>query len=320
MEDANIMITPANMAVYKDRREHIGANYFVIMLFGSLGVHRFCFGRPFTGSALAALTVFYVVSSITGMTESSTTLAAIGTVSGYALSIWLFIDFILLGGWITDSNDRLFDELCEGFGSEAVTVVDQQIGKPVFALNFIARPDGDFRHQIAQKQAALAADLPAGVFTCPLDSLHLTVAPIIWARGTYDFDVQQWWASNAEAATNELARLAGDSSAFKLTSAELEVHPGAIVLRLNPSSGLNALRQAINASPEFKDIIVETINFTHVTLFRFEEIMPISDLAKVVERHAVPRTNWAIDELILCQEEVYPSLQYTDITSIRLAG
>lgn len=319
MEDANITITPANMAVYKERRESIDANYFVIMLFGFIGLHRFSYGRPFTGSALAALSVLYLATTIMGITESSTALVTIGTVSGYALSIWLFIDFLLLGGWIMERNDQLFDELCEGAGSEPMTVVDQQIGQPTFALNFIARPAGGFLDQIAQKQDALAADLPAGVFACPLDSLHLTVAPIIWARGTYDFDVRQWWASNAEVAIEDLTRLTSDSMAFKLTCAGLEVHPGAIVVRFNPSPVLNALRDRTNGSPMFKDIIVETIDFTHVTLFRFEKTLPMSDLAKVVEGHAVPQTDWVINDLVLCEEEIYPSLQCKDIARFDLA-
>jgi hypothetical protein len=202
---------------------------------------------------------------------------------------------------------------------EELTVVDHQIGQSTFALNFIARPAGDFRQQIAAMQSALAADLPEGVFTCPVDSLHLTIAPIIWARGTYDFDVRQWSESNAEAAIDELSRLASDSSAFNLRCAALEVHAGAIVIRFEPSPVLDALRDTVNGSPMFKDVIVETIDFTHVTLFRFEDVMPLSDLAKVVVRHAVPQMDWAVDDLVLCQEEIYPSLQVTDITCIRLA-
>jgi len=201
---------------------------------------------------------------------------------------------------------------------EELTVVDHQIGQSTFALNFIARPAGDFRQQIAAMQSVLAADLPEGVFTCPVDSLHLTIAPIIWARGTYDFDVRQWSESNAEAAIDELSRLASDSSVFNLTCAGLDVHPG-IVIRFEPSPVLDALRDTVNESPMFKDVIVETIDFTHVTLFRFEGVMPLSDLAKVIERHAVPQMDWAVDDLVLCQEEIYPSLQYTDITCIRLA-
>lgn len=210
------------------------------------------------------------------------------------------------------------DEDQPGVVPEEMTVVDQQIGQPTFALNFIARPAGEFRQRLADMQAGMAADLPGGVFTCPLDSLHLTIAPIIWARGTYDFDVRHWWAENADAGLKDLTRIASDSSAFSLICAELQVHPGAIVIRFNPSPVLDALRDAVNTSPMFKDVIVETIDFTHVTLFRFEKAMPISDLAEAVERHAVPQMDWAVNDLVLCQEEIYPSLECADITRIPL--
>lgn len=199
-----------------------------------------------------------------------------------------------------------------------MTVVDHQIGQPTFALNFIAKPAEAFRRSIAHLQEALAVKLPAGVFTCPLDSLHLTVAPIIWARGTYDFDVRQWWANNKDAAIDELKSLAGDSSAFSLTCAGLEVHPGAIVLRFEPSAVLDALRNAVNESDTFKDVIVEKIDFTHVTLFRFETAHPLSDITETVAHHSVFHQDWMIDHLILTQEDVYPSLRCTDIARFDL--
>ena len=203
--------------------------------------------------------------------------------------------------------------------SDLMTVVDHQIGQPTFALNFIARPDGDFRQSIGQVQEALAAELPAGVFTCPLDSLHLTVAPIIWARGTYDFDVRQWWANSTGTAIDELTTLTGDSSAFNLTCAGLEVHPGAIVVRFEPSPVLDALRDAVNASDMFKDVIVEKIDFTHVTMFRFETAQSLSGIATVVARHPIPHQDWMIDHFILTQEDVYPSLRCTDSARFDLA-
>ena len=208
----------------------------------------------------------------------------------------------------------------EGEQPKAMTVVDQQIGQFTFALNFIARPAGDFRQKVAAMQSTLAADLPGGVFACPLDSLHLTIAPLIWARGTYDFDVRQWWASNLDAGVQDLACLAAESSAFKLTCAGLEVHPGAIVILFNPSPVLDALRDTVNGCPMFRDVIVETIDFTHVTLFRFTDVMTISKIADMVGRHTVPQTDWAIENLVLCQEEIYPSLQCKDIARFELAG
>lgn len=201
---------------------------------------------------------------------------------------------------------------------DRLTVPDHQIGQPTFAINFVARPDGVALEAMALSQAALAADLPAGVFTCPLDSLHLTVVPVIWARGTYDFDVRQWWESNAKAVADDLAQLARESGPFELKLKELDVLPGAIVARFEPSSTLDALRQKVHEHRTIKDVLVEKIDFTHVTLLRFEVEMPLFDLSKVVARHDVPRQMWSVDHLILCQEETYPSLVYQDVARLEL--
>lgn len=202
--------------------------------------------------------------------------------------------------------------------TEALAIVDHQIGQPTFAINFIARPDGAIRHVFAEMQQALAADMPDGVFTCPLDSLHLTVVPIIWARGTYDFDIQEWWAAQAKDVTKELSGLANESQAFTLTCAGIDVLPGAIVVRFNPNPTLNALRGKVHRCPTFKDMLVEKIDFTHVTVFRFERELPLSSVTKIVERYALPKAEWAVDRLTLCQETTYPSLQCTDIARMEL--
>ncbi|MEQ9446095.1 MAG: hypothetical protein RJS98_11055 [Rhodospirillaceae bacterium] len=203
--------------------------------------------------------------------------------------------------------------------SGIATVADARINHPTFAINFIAQPDGAFRQSLAQTQQALAADMPSGVFACPLDSLHLTVVPLIWARGTYAFDVRQWWSDHLVASVDFLANLTGTSSVWTMICAGLEVYPSAIVLRFAPSPELIALRQQIYNSDKFEAVILEKPDFFHITLFRFEAAMPVSGIAGIVDRHTQMPPNWTIDQLQLCQEDVYPSLQTKQIASFQLA-
>lgn len=199
-------------------------------------------------------------------------------------------------------------------------VSDPQIGQPTFAINFIARPDGPFRQALAQMQRGLAAELPAGVFTCPLDSLHLTVVPIIWARGAYDFDVRGWWDANEGRAIKELSGLVQQAEAFTLTFRGFDVLPSAIVARFEPHTVLNAMRDQIHHTSMFSDMLVEKIGFTHITVFRFETEVLLSDVTDVVQRRAAHETTWTIDHLTVCLEEIYPSLRCTDIAEFGLAG
>lgn len=204
--------------------------------------------------------------------------------------------------------------------AEKLTVVDHQIGLPTFAINLIARPDGAVHQMMAQLQEVLAANLPAGVFTCPLDSLHLTVVPIIWARGTYDIDVQEWWSKNAAAVQADLIQTTVEARAMTLKCAGVDVLPGAIVIRFDPNDALNAFRESIHNTQSVMDVLVEKVDFTHVTVFRFEQELSLSHLTEIVKGHAIPKVAWAIDHLTLCQENIYPSLAYQDIARLELVS
>lgn len=204
--------------------------------------------------------------------------------------------------------------------AEPKTEIDHQIGQPTFAINFIARPAGAFGETITEIQQALAADLPEGVYTCPVESLHLTIASLVWARGAYAFDVRQWWASNAAAAIGVVTGLAREPHPVILAVDGFDVFPGAMVVRFACSPIIEAMRQKIAETEIFHEGTVNIPDFTHLTLFRYEAVLPLSEITQVVDRHSFPDVNWDIDHLILCQEEIYPSLSYTDIATVPLPG
>lgn len=208
----------------------------------------------------------------------------------------------------------------DGGPREHDTEIDGRIGQPTFAINLQANPDRASRATIAVMQDAIAAEMPAGVFRCPPETLHLTVFPIIWSRGAHGVDVRQLWAGMSPDFTSDLKRLARASPAFDLGGASLEVMPAAIILRFECSPVLEVLRDRISTMRRPTGVARRRPNLAHISLFRFETTMPLSPVAEAVAAHTPPRFCWTVDRLVLSREEIYPSLQTAILARFNLCG
>ena len=204
--------------------------------------------------------------------------------------------------------------------SEQCTEIDRQIGQAVFAVNLQAKPDAACQETLATIQDAIAGRMPAGVYRCPPEALHLTVLPIVWVRGDYGLDIRARWADVADEAVEDLNRTARAAPAFELAGARLEVSRAAIFLRFESPPALEALRDGLLAIGRIGPFIRHRPNIVHVTLFRFEAAMPLAPLAETVAAVELPDLRWKVDRLVLCNEEQYPSLRYNILATFDLCG
>lgn len=209
---------------------------------------------------------------------------------------------------------------CAGDPCGRRTEVDGRIGQPVFAVNLQGNPGGASRAAIAAIQEAVAAEMPAGVFRTPPETLHLTVFPIIWARGDQGADIRRTWAGISADFTRDLEWIADASPAFELRGAGLDVMPAAIVLRFERSPVLEALRERISQIRWPSGLAKRCPNLAHMTLFRFETAMPLSPLAEAVAAQAFPEPRWTVDRLVLSREMIYPSLKTAILAEFDLRG
>ncbi|MBE9557911.1 MAG: 2'-5' RNA ligase family protein [Proteobacteria bacterium] len=200
------------------------------------------------------------------------------------------------------------------------TEADGRLGQPVFAVNLQANPGGASRAAIVAIQDAVAAEMSAGVFRTPPETLHLTVFPIVWARGDQGVDIRRTWAGISADFTRDLKRMADASPAFELRGARLDVMPAAIILRFEPSPALEALRERISAMRQPGGLATRRPNLAHMTLFRFETAMPLSPLAEAAAAQAFPEPRWTVDRLVLSREKTYPSLQTAILAEFDLRG
>ena len=200
------------------------------------------------------------------------------------------------------------------------THVDERIGQPTFAVNLQARPEKAVREPIAALQNAIQAEVPAGLFKCPPQTLHVTVFPVVWARGNYPFDVRQRWNDISAGAIEELKRVVSASSPFELTGASLETRHSAVILRFETDPVVTALRERISGLCLIEEMITQRPDLTHISLFRFETALPLPLVARVVAAHDVPELPWTVDRLVLCKEQTYPSLKSRDLAIFDMRG
>jgi len=188
------------------------------------------------------------------------------------------------------------------------TEPDPRIGTQVFAINLQIIPAPKALQEIVQLQKKLAAELPAGCFLCPSHSLHLSVLPVIWARGDYGADVRALWAATSRQIQNSLSEVLSRQKVFSLKADSIEGRAQAILLRLSEHQALFDIRRAAITLLERHGLAAAMPDLAHVTMFRFSQSFDLDLVHDVVSRIEQPPISWKVDRLLLMEEQTYPSL------------
>jgi hypothetical protein len=196
--------------------------------------------------------------------------------------------------------------------------IDRLLGRNVFAVNLQAVPDPIMRACFMQMQDMVQASVPSGLFRCPSAALHLTIFPIISVRGQCEEDARRLWADIAAATLPRLNQIALSTAPIVLREGRLSAKPAAIIFEFVKSVELDTFRHKIHQAIRHSNDNIQYPTIAHVTLFRFERKIPLAPIARVVD-NIIPNLHpWEIDELVLRQEDVYPSLKTSVISTFRL--
>jgi len=189
-----------------------------------------------------------------------------------------------------------------------LTEIDEMIRKPAFGINLQANPDGECLRDVKALQDDIESALPFGSFRIPGDSLHLSILPIIWARGNYGPNPETLWDSIKEEIKVDLKSDLEGERTFSLEAESLMVFPTAIILRLGPHGQLETIRRAFMATLSKYELPFSMPDITHSTLFRFLKTTPFADIREVVHSVELPAIQWRVNRVVLSHESVYPSL------------
>lgn len=187
---------------------------------------------------------------------------------------------------------------------------DPLIGQRVYGINLQAPASPAAESWVAEWQDAAKAALSTGaLFFTPLRSLHITIFPVVWVRGTYSADPRTIWRGASSRAVAAIAVIANSTSPFTLLAKALRATEDAIILECDTPPELKDLRMNLAASLAQTDLGCRTPQITHLTLARFTRALPLAGIGSALLKFELRRFECAIDRMTLSRELVYPSLQ-----------
>ena len=198
------------------------------------------------------------------------------------------------------------------------TIEDERIGKSVFAINLQALPSQTDVSNTVTLQKKIYSLVPSGLYTCPPHSLHISIFPIIWARGNYSVDPKQYWNDASVSVLSRLSEVTSNKNEICLIAKGIEVFDSAVVLKFEENGLIEELRTSIKTTEELKMLPKSQTTLTHTTLFRFTEVFDVSQLKIRIAEIPVDEINWTISNIELNQEIEYPSLKKAIIKNFRL--
>ncbi len=205
---------------------------------------------------------------------------------------------------------RVFNRLGRSAHSMTrVTVPDHQIGQPTFAINIVVRPSPEVMQALVALQDRIEALAPEGTFhRVPAPTLHLSIYQPVWARTHHAAIVPQEWAGLEAETLTALQTLASQYEPFVLHQGEVQVGEKAIYLQFSPSAAMDRLRDEIEHYACDRFAGRHRPQIQHITLFRYQQAVPLQPLAQGCAQLSPWRQAWSIDQLELGQETAYPLL------------
>jgi hypothetical protein len=187
---------------------------------------------------------------------------------------------------------------------------DPLIGQRVYGINLQAPASLTAANWVDEWQkAAKAAFSTEAVFFTPLPSLHVTILPILWVRGTYPGEPRNIWRSASSRTKAAIAAIANGTFPFQLLAKALRATADAIILECDTPIELEALRANLAASLAQTGLCCQTPQITHLTLARFTRAVPLATIRPAILDSGLSRFECVIDRITLSRELVYPSLQ-----------
>lgn len=205
--------------------------------------------------------------------------------------------------------------------SESLTIVDENIGRSLFAVNLNAMPCSEFRKALRQIQTEiLNAAAEPNLFACPVNTLHLSIFPIVWARGEQSVSQKKSvWNKYQSLVTAALLEVAKTTDKFCLEQPTVEFRDSAIILKFPPSPVLEEIRERTCKIVRDTELIWNRPDIQHITLCRYLKPVSLAQLKAKSSMVSFPQNiRWTVYELHLMQENVYPLLEVENLYKFRL--
>jgi len=198
----------------------------------------------------------------------------------------------------------------------ACTVVDPLLEQPCFAVNVQIVPSRIIRDRVAEIQEQVLRAVALDLFRIPLESLHVSVFPLLWARGTYSRDPRELWDALSREWLQGVARACDGISPFELRFSALVATDLAVILVADEPAELRSVRDALQASGSSLGIRVSRPRIVHMTLFRYRAVVSLREVTRSLQPISFEPVRWTVEGVSVRRENVYPSLAWTELVTI----
>jgi hypothetical protein len=162
--------------------------------------------------------------------------------------------------------------------------------------------------------------LEPSLLQVPVHAMHISVARLLDVRQLYPSDERILWRRHGSAWLAELARIAAASRPFPLTYRSIAATDTAVVAVAEPVECMDQIRLEIARTLRLPAEIQNRADLVHTTLFRYSGLLGNPSGFVRATEEAELAIDMTADTLILCREEVFPSLKTTAIGQFPLGS
>jgi hypothetical protein len=200
--------------------------------------------------------------------------------------------------------------------SAPLTAVDLLLEQPCFAVNVQVVPEAIVQHALGEIQDKVLRALNLDLFRTTTESLHLSVFPLIWARGTYGREPRELWDGLSQKWLQGVARACDGIRPFGIRFSKLVATEAAVVLFAEEPPELHSVRIKLEAWGRSLRIPVYRPRTVHTTLFRYREVASLRHVTRSLQQVDIEPVHWKVVGISVRQEILYPSLAWTELLTI----
>ena len=187
--------------------------------------------------------------------------------------------------------------------------------QPCRAYNVQIELDSRIKSSLEKIQQSLKQAEP-NLLVCPRETLHVSIARLLAVHSSYPVPKDSLWVRHGEEWTTELARIAAQSTGFRITYENVVATDSAVIALAEP---VNRIRRMIRERLRLPSETRNEADLVHTTLFRYRG--PLSDpenLLSMLDDNSVEAAA-EVDKLVVSKELVNPSLEAEVLARLPLA-
>src|SRR5919112_3114391 len=190
--------------------------------------------------------------------------------------------------------------------------------RPCLAYNVQIELDPSAKVSLGKVQQSLHRAEPS-LLACPQETLHVSLAWLLAVHASYPVAKDSLWERHGEGWMTELARIAAESTGFRIAYEHIVATDSAVIALAEPTEPVNRIRQMIRERLRLPSETRNEADLVHTTLFRYRA--PLSDPEKflAVLDDTSAEAAAEVDELVVSKELMYPSLEAEELARLPLA-